>query len=1454
MALSFSFNPFTGNFDTISTVALATVGSSPNSAGASISATQILTLEPADGSNPGLITAGAQAIGGIKTFNATIYAPAGMDVAGTGGTDTLSIGGINADVINIGRAGATINLIGTTIHEQVTDLLVDDPLITINVGGAVGSGANSGIQIEEASSITGYAETSADRNSWILKAPNTAGIATITPGVAGITLAGNVSGTNTGDVTIGTANGLSLIGQALSLGLSSTSTIGALSNTDWNTFNSKQNTITVGALDAQAENANGLALVSNVLSGQSADATHPGMVNITTQTFAGNKTFSGTIGASNLSGTNTGDITLTVVDASPNANGASLSGQALTLQPANTSFPGVLLAADWNTFNNKQPAGSYITALTSDVSASGPGSAVATVNSVGGSSAANVNTATTLVNGAQSGNKVLASPSGGGSGAPAFRALVSADIPNLDAAKITTGTLATARGGTNSDSSAATGIAHVAAGSWTYSAVNLANSDVTGVVPLLNGGTGTAAASANAAFNALSPMTNTGDIIFGSISGAATRLGVGSAGNVLTVAAAGLPQWITPFSTAYDKQNLGLQCSVAASALTIALKRADGSTNPAAFPNNVSISFRSATATSGAYAKNSTTGALSVVVPSGATLGGASGVTSYIWVYAIDNAGTTELAVSGSGIFADYTIQSTTAITSGATSASVLYSTSARTNVGIRLIAVLTVNEVTAGTWATAPSVVNVNPIDPTNLASADTGGVFGTLPATSGGTAQATYTTGDILYASATNTLSKLPIGSSTNVLTVTGGVPVWAAPAAGFTNPMTTQGDIITGGASGTPGRLALGGAGKALSVLGSQTSPSYNTLFQTPSPNYISANPDAEVDTTGWATYADAAQNIPVDATGGSATGLTFSRSTSTPLHGSGSFSMVQANSTSLQGKGVSYDFTLDAGDQAKPLQISFDYNASSTFVSSDGITPPLNDGTSSTNAGNSDIEVFLYDITNAVLIPVSPQVITANGANNFSFKGTFQTASNSTSYRLVFHIATASANATGWTFKFDNVYVGKQISVYGAVIEDWTTSRSFTPSSAAFGTISAPSYYTRRVGDTLEFKIYFTTGTVAANTAKIAMPAGLVIDSTKMAATNTLLDGLHINPFTTDGVFNSASLQTGVTFYDGSDTANIYLAIKTGTAGAVQKDNASVWMTNSRYTVVTGRVPIAGWSSSAVMSNDTDTRVVECRVNGQPANMTTPAAIIYPSVLQDTHGAYNATTGIYTIPVSGWYQVTATGLATVTAGSGMFIYKNSTKDSLIGMNPLANNYMFGSGQVKCVAGDTIFVTSESSMTSFTATATTNNLAITRISGPATIAANETVAASYFISTNQSYTANTQFNYDTKIFDTHSAVTSGASWKFTAPISGIYLLNGVVNTTATAIFITNIYKNGSKFKTFAAGSNINADDFQGGGLIRLLAGDFIDIRGQVNATLSGSATNVDGGMFLDINRIGN
>jgi hypothetical protein len=83
-------------------------------------------------------------------------------------------------------------------------------------------------------------------------------------------------------------------------------------------------------------------------------------------------------------------------------------------------------------------------------------------------------------------------------------------------------------------------------------------------------------------------------------------------------------------------------------------------------------------------------------------------------------------------------------------------------------------------------------------------------LSATNGGTGLTTYTTGDIIYSSAANTLSKLGIGSAGEVLTVSaGGIPEWAAgggSGSGTVNSGTqyqvayyaTTGDAVSGDAN--------------------------------------------------------------------------------------------------------------------------------------------------------------------------------------------------------------------------------------------------------------------------------------------------------------------------------------------------------------------------------------------------------------------------------------------------------------------------------------------------------------------------------------------------------------------------------------------------------------------------------------------------------------------------------
>lgn len=63
----------------------------------------------------------------------------------------------------------------------------------------------------------------------------------------------------------------------------------------------------------------------------------------------------------NTSGTNSGNVALGAVGSSPNANGASLSGQTLTLQPADATNPG-LITPQAQTFNGAKTFGSAIVA------------------------------------------------------------------------------------------------------------------------------------------------------------------------------------------------------------------------------------------------------------------------------------------------------------------------------------------------------------------------------------------------------------------------------------------------------------------------------------------------------------------------------------------------------------------------------------------------------------------------------------------------------------------------------------------------------------------------------------------------------------------------------------------------------------------------------------------------------------------------------------------------------------------------------------------------------------------------------------------------------------------------------------------------------------------------------------------------------------------------------------
>ena len=87
-----------------------------------------------------------------------------------------------------------------------------------------------------------------------------------------------------------------------------------------------------------------------------------------------------------------------------------------------------------------------------------------------------------------------------------------------------------------------------------------------------------------------------------------------------------------------------------------------------------------------------------------------------------------------------------------------------------------------------------------------------GTLGTDQGGTNLTSYTTGDILYASATNVLSKLPIGTTGQHLIVSGGIPSWSTDSAlgTVTSVSWTGGLVSVATATTTPALTVAGTSG--------------------------------------------------------------------------------------------------------------------------------------------------------------------------------------------------------------------------------------------------------------------------------------------------------------------------------------------------------------------------------------------------------------------------------------------------------------------------------------------------------------------------------------------------------------------------------------------------------------------------------------------------------------------
>jgi len=318
-----------------------------------------------------------------------------------------------------------------------------------------------------------------------------------------------------------------------------------------------------------------------------------------------------------------------------------------------------------------------------------------------------------------------------------------------------------------------------------------------------------------------------------------------------------------------------------------------------------------------------------------------------------------------------------------------------------------------------------------------------------------------------------------------------------------------------------------------------------------NYIT-NPDFEVNDDGWDTYDDGSVAEPVDCDGGFAF---------TNLEGQ-QLGLWNRGAGDRRGEGIRFPFTIDGDQKNKTLDVSFSYG--------------------NTSFTDDDIQVFIYDIENAKLIPVgNPSTVVAT-ENNGRVQTTF-ISSDSFTYRLCLHITTV--NAVNWGFEVDRFRVGPQEFVETTPQTDWVAVNDPTSLlGTGWGTVTLISAFQKRVGDRLFFWATWKNGTVIANSANMSLPDGLIADSTKLSTETNVSRVGSWSAAVTSG--SPANVGPEEVFIDGSDFATVYFS-QSSANNELTKGNVNDFLNTNDTMIIEYSVPIASFAGSSVsIANSAD----------------------------------------------------------------------------------------------------------------------------------------------------------------------------------------------------------------------------------------------------------------------------
>jgi len=598
-------------------------------------------------------------------------------------------------------------------------------------------------------------------------------------------------------------------------------------------------------------------------------------------------------------------------------------------------------------------------------------------------------------------------------------------------------------------------------------------------------------------------------------------------------------------------------------------------------------------------------------------------------------------------------------------------------------------------------------------------------------------------------------------------------------------------------------------------------------------------AELNADGYSAYADAAGLSPVDGTGGSPT-VTIARNTTTPLIGSGDLVLTK-DAADRQGEGASYDFTIDSAQKSKVQTVSFYYSTSVNF----------DYGTAGDASDPSDVVVYVYDVTNTEVIQLVPYTLDGSG----KFTGTFQASGDSTSYRLIFHVA--GTNASAWTMNIDNIAVGPQSVAKGAIY-------SYLGSCINTGSWTSNTTYSShcwRNGNKLKVDVTVNlSGTPNASNLTITIP--YTIDSSVVSSASTTNINLGKGNIFDSGV-GSQPIFVG---YNNTTSVAVYhdTASSTPPSFTATSDTSPITFANGDKVHIEFEVPIQGWESTTVLSTDSGNMVVVSKAylgSNQNVTSTSETIIVFNNSSFEKGISLNTSTGVVTINEAGFYDVDfCLYLSAVTADENFEMKIKQNTSTPVGNISIQSSGTAASGcvpaKIQANSGDTLSATvTSSSDTNYNVISglDTTRLEISKIQSPQTIGQSEKVEAIFSSDAGQSIPDSTVTILDFEDIekDTHGQVTTGASWKFTASQSGTYTANVFIQMNADNNWEANeqmrvmLYKNGSEekridLKSMSATLTNYTMTVGGSASIDLVAGDEINFRVLQNSDAAISINN--------------